>query len=112
MNRTPDVEAEITILSAKQGGRPVLSGYRPAHKMKDDYLTTGIHEYLSCDRILPGQTVCGHITFITPEAYPHCLWIGREIDMQEGDRVVGRARITKIFNPLLEKSAKNSPSAG
>jgi len=100
--RTPDVEAEITLLA--EGGRqtPAYSGYRPAHKVRDDYLTTGVHHYIGCDELLPGQTVRGTITFITPEIYPHCLWVGRVIDIQEGGRVVGRARITRIMNALLE----------
>lgn len=105
MPRSPDVEAEITLLPTDQGGRqgPARSGYRPAHKVKEDYLTTGVHNYFDCDEVFPGQTVRGTIAFITPEVYPHCLWVGREIDIQEGSRVVGRARITKILNPLLEK---------
>src|ERR1044071_1842613 len=105
MTRSADVEAEITLFATEQGGRqsPALSGYRPAHKVRDDYLTTGIHTYFDCDQVLPGQTVRGSITFITPEVYSHCLWVGREVDVQEGSRVVGRARITKIRNPVLEK---------
>jgi len=103
----PDVEAEITLLSTADGGRqtPASSGYRPAHKVRDDYLTTGVHLYLGCDEVLPGRTVRGTITFITPEVYPHCLWVGREIDIQEGGRVVGRARITRIMNAVLDKDA-------
>lgn len=46
----------------------------------------------------------GTITFLSPEAYPHSLWIGKKIGIQEGTRVVGHATITKIFNPLLCKS--------
>ena len=106
MTPSPDVEAEFTLLTAEQGGRrsaPVLSGYRPAHKVRDDYLTTGYHTYLDCDQVLPGQTARCSIEFLSPEAYPHSLWAGREIDVQEGDRLIGRVRITKIFNPLLEK---------
>jgi translation elongation factor EF-Tu-like GTPase len=100
----PDVEAEITLLPTAEGGRqgPAFSGYRPHHKVRDDYLTTGLHRYIGCDEVLPGQTVRGTIAFITPEAYPHCLWVGRVIDIQEGSRVIGRARITRIMNALLE----------
>jgi len=103
----PDVEAEITLLPTIEGGRETAarSGYRPAHKVREDYLTSGMHQYIGCDAVLPGQTVRGTITFITPEAYPHCLWVGRVIDIQEGSRVVGRARITKIMNVLLEVTA-------
>ena len=105
--RAPDVEAEITLFSSAEGGRqtPAQSGYRPQHKIREDYLTSGTHHYIGCTEVLPGQTVKGTITFITPEAYPHCLWVGREIDIQEGGRVYGRARITKILNPLLEKTS-------
>lgn len=103
--RTPDVEAEISLLA--DGGRqtPAHSGYRPSHKVRDDYLTTGVHHYIGCDEVLPGQTVRGTITFLTPEVYPHCLWVGRVIDLQEGGRVVGRAQITKIMNAILETNA-------
>ena len=72
--------------------------YRPHHKVREDYLTTGIHHYFDCAEALPGQTVRGTITFITPEVYPYCLWVGRVVDIQEGSRVIGRARITRIMN--------------
>lgn len=87
------------------GGRSsaVSSGYRPQHKVLDDYQTTGIHDYLGRAQVLPGETVKGTITFITPEAYPKCLWIGRIIEIQEGSRIIGQAKITKIMNPLLER---------
>jgi translation elongation factor EF-Tu-like GTPase len=102
----PDVEAEVTLLSAEEGGRhkSVSSGYRPQHVVREDYFTTGVHEYLDCDEVLPGQTAQAKIKFITPEAYPHCLWVGRVIQLQEGNRIVGSAKIVKIFNPLLEKT--------
>jgi elongation factor Tu len=105
--RPPDVEAEITLLPTAEGGRqgPAFSGYRPHHKVRADYLTTGIHQYLDCAEVFPGQTVRGTITFITPEVYPHCLWVGRVIDIQEGSRVIGRACITRIINALLETNA-------
>lgn len=101
----PDVEAEITLLSTAEGGRsaPAWSGYRPGHAVREDYVTTGVHHYIGCEKVSPGETVRGTITFITPEAYPNCLWIGREIDIQEGSRIIGRARITRIFNAMLEK---------
>lgn len=105
LNRQPDVEAEITLLPTADGGRKMaaFSGYRPHHKVRDDYLTSGVHHYIGCDEVSPGQTVQGTITFLMPEAYPDCLWLGREIDIQEGGRVIGRARITRILNSLLEK---------
>jgi elongation factor Tu len=103
--RTPDVEAEITFFA--EGGRQTAahSGYRPAHKVRDNYLTTGVHHYIGCDEVLPGQTVRSAITFITPEVYPYCLWVGRVIDIQEGSKLLGHVRITRIMNALLETDA-------
>ena len=46
-------------------------------------------------------TAKGTITFVSPEAYPHCLWEGKKIPIQEGERVVGYATVLKVFNELL-----------
>lgn len=32
--------------------------------------------------VIPNTKIKGTITFITPEAYPNCLWVGKEIDIQ------------------------------
>ncbi|UKS27364.1 hypothetical protein LOZ80_39045 [Paenibacillus sp. HWE-109] len=100
-----DVEAIITFLESKDGGRSrnVFNGYRPNHLIKDDYLTTGVHHYYDMEEVVLGKSVYGTITFISPEAYPHCLWVGKIINIQEGSRIVGYAEITKIFNDLLIK---------
>lgn len=100
MNRTADVEAVFEFNGTRSG--PAFDGYRPAHLITDNYLTTGIHHYYQTNAVPPKGTAKGTITFLTLEAYPHCLWIGKKINIQEGDRVVGYAVITKIFNSLLE----------
>ena len=101
INRPPDVEVLFEFNLVRK--RAVWDGYRPAHLIKEDYLTTGIHHYYEVDFVNPGGTAKGTITFITPEAYPHCLWIGKKINIQEGARVVGHATIIDIYNPLLKK---------
>jgi len=100
-----DVEAIITFLKTEEGGRiyPCVSGYRPAHLIKEDYLTTGVHYYYDKEEALLGESVTGTITFITPEAYPHCLREGKTITIQEGSHIVGYAKITKIFNDILKE---------
>ncbi len=105
--RAPDVEAEFTMLATSAGGRqgPAFSGYRPAHKVRDDYLTSGEHQYLDSEQVFPGQTARCTISFLTPEVYPQCLWVGRVLDVQEGRHLVGHARITRILNPILERPA-------
>jgi translation elongation factor EF-Tu-like GTPase len=100
-----DIEAKITFLITEEGGRkhPAFSGYRPAHLVKDGYLTTGIHQYYDREKVELGETVLGTITFVTTEAYPECLWVGKRISIQEASHIVGFAEITKIFNKTLLK---------
>ena len=41
MNRSPDVEVIFEFNGTRQN--PAYDGYRPAHLVTDNYLTTGIH---------------------------------------------------------------------
>ena len=78
---------------------PVKSGYRPHHLVKDDYMTTGVHQYFNMDQVAPGEIAYATITFITPEAHPHCLYVGKIIQISEGERIVGYATVIKVLNP-------------
>ena len=102
--RSPDVEVVFEFNDIKT--KPIYDGYRPAHLVKDDYLTTGIHKYNEVECVYPNTRVKGTITFITPEAYPNCLWIGKEIIIQEGSIVVGKATVVKVLNKTLEVSCE------
>ncbi len=99
VDRFPDVEAIFEFNGTRSN--PVYDGYRPAHLVTDNYLTTGVHHYYNVESVPPDGTAKGTITFITPEAYPHCLWVGKKIRIQEGGRIIGYATITDIYNPLL-----------
>ncbi len=103
-----DVQAEISFVQTEKGGRqgPALSGYRPAHKVRDDYLTTGLHNYIDKVIVWPGDTVLTDIKFLSPEHYPSCLWVGKNINVQEGNKIVGYAKITRIYNKILEASSQ------
>ncbi len=104
LNLNPDVEVIFKFNGTRKG--PAYSGYRPAHLIKDDYLTTGVHNYIKPLVALPTSEIFGTISFITPEVYPHCLWIGKITNIQEGERIVGSAEIIKILNPILELEDK------
>lgn len=99
MNSSPDVEVVFEFNGTRM--TPATDGYRPAHLVTDNYLTTGIHHYYHVDSVPPNGTAKGTITFLSPEAYPHCLWVGKRMKIQEGGRIIGYATITKIFNSLL-----------
>lgn len=101
----PDIEAIVFFLPTSEGGkaRAVMSGYRPNHLVKEDYLTSGHHEYLDKQLVAPGESATAQIWFLAPEQYPHTMWVGANIPVQEGARLVGYAKVTKVFNELLAK---------
>ena len=101
LNLPPDVEVLFEFIGVRKW--KIHDGYRPSHLVTDNYLTTGIHHYYDVDFVAPDGSAKGTIKFITPEAYPRCLWIGKRIAIQEGARIVGWATVTKIYNAVLEK---------
>lgn len=99
LEKQPDIEVVFKFNGTRKSS--VVDGYRPAHLVTENYLTTGVHHYYQKSIVPPDGTAKGTITFLTPEEYPHCLWVGKEINIQEGERIVGCAVITKIFNQIL-----------
>lgn len=103
MELNPDVEAVFEFVSFRKNN--VYEGYRPAHLVCDNYLTTGLHHYYDLQEDAEGM-LKGTIVFVSPEAYPHSLWIGKKVVMYEGAKIIGYATITQIFNPILDKGER------
>lgn len=100
MEPNPDIEVVFEFNGTRQ--HPAFDGYRPAHLVRDDYLTTGVHHYYNVDKVASDGTAKGTITFLSPEYYPNGLWVGKRIRIQEGAKVIGYATVMKIFNPVLD----------
>lgn len=103
MQLKPDVEAIFEFIGSRKD--KLYEGYRPAHLIHENYLTSGVHSYYNLG-VDTDKELKGTITFISPEAYPACLWIGKQITMYEGKTVVGHATITNIFNSILCENKK------
>ncbi len=101
----PDIE--VLFQFNNQRRFPTRDGYRPAHLVLPDCLTTGVHHYYDVDSVMPYEIVRGTITFIRPDDYPNTMYIGKKIPIQEGERIVGYATVTKILNPALQ--ARETP---
>ena len=104
--RPPDVEAFFSFNDVRKS--PARDGYRPAHRLTDTCLTTGVHYYYHVGSVPPGASARGTITFLSPEAYPHCLWVGKRIPMQEGAHVVGYALTTRSCRRKSRKRERQS----
>jgi hypothetical protein len=107
MNRQSDFDGEFRLFETRESGKEnaVLSGYRPLHKLYENHLSSGNHEYPEKGQVAPGEVARVRVWLITPAVYPGCLWLGRELDVMEGPaRVVGKLTITRIFNEILSGS--------
>lgn len=105
----PDIEAEIRFLTTEEGGRrtPVKSGYRPPHDFDlKDGLIDARHDFVGTEWVEPGGSVTSQLTFLAPEFLAGRLRPGFEFCVCEASRIVGRGRITKIFNKALLESGE------
>jgi len=100
-----DIEAEITLLTTEEGGRqtPAFSGYR-SQFYYDGHDWDAVQNYIGVTEVYPGQTVTAELAFLNPQCHVEKLFPGKEFLLREGQRVVGRGKVTKILN--LEKSAE------
>ena len=96
-----DIEVIFKFVTDKK--RTFCNGYRPAHLVEENYLTTGVHHYYNVEKVSSGEEIKGAITFISPEFYPACMWVGKKILMYDGSANIGYATVLKIFNTILEK---------
>ena len=104
----PDILAEVEYFKGTKDSRetPCTSGYRPAHQVTDEYLTTGEHIYFENDVVWPGESAKVYVKFLSPEIYPHCLWVGKELNVNEASKIVGRLTVKEIYNELLQAANK------
>lgn len=97
----PSVEVEFKFNHQRQ--TPVKDGYRADHRFDEQHIAIGVHHYQGVSQVSPGESAFGTISFVAPEYYPHSLYEGKEILIQEGEKVVGSATVIKINSPILKK---------
>lgn len=105
-SRPPDLEAEISLLPAEQGGRrtPAVSGYRPSHDFNvPGTLNDALHEYIE-GSLRPGDTGRALLWLLAPEAQAGRLHPGFEFTVQEGARIVGKGKVLRVLNATLQQA--------
>jgi hypothetical protein len=100
-HRQPDIEVmfELTSLRVEGDQKVVLSGYRPIYEIHADYWTSAHHEFIGVEQVVTGEHALAKVWLLSPEAYPHSLWIGRTLRVAEGSRIIGVAEVLSIINP-------------
>ena len=109
MQRAPDLIGRFHLLATAEGGRrtPARSGYRPQHAIHENYQTSGEHLYPELEWLAPGEITVAHVSLVTPEAYPNCLWVGRVLQVSEGQHIVGNLLVTEVLNESLVCNPEN-----
>ena len=83
----------------------VKDGYRADHRFDEQHIAIGVHHYQGVSQVSPGESAFGTISFVAPEYYSHSLYEGKEILIQEGEKIVGRATVIKVNSPILERES-------
>ena len=90
-----DFEAEVYVLSKKEGGRhtPFFPGYRPQFYFRTTDVTGAVELPAEVEMVMPGDNV--HLTgrLISPIAMED----GLRFAIREGGRTVGAGVVTKIL---------------
>ena len=95
------VEAWLHLRPRAGGGRrnPVFSGYRAGwqipHRDGEPTNNDGPIELVDAERLALGETGLGRIRPIAPESWRD-LMVGDEIEMREGQRIVGVAKVMAL----------------
>ena len=93
------IEAEITFLTSKDGGRKknVTNGYRPQlHYDGRDW--DACHEYPDVKQAEPGQKVRTYLTFLSPKNHAGRIYKGMAFLIREGKKIVGYGSVTRILD--------------
>lgn len=96
--KKPEIEAEIYYLTAAENGRknPVWNGYR-GQFYYDERDWDASQEFLNKESCTPGETVRVILRTLSPDFHVGKFWVGKEFEIREGSRTVGRGKILKII---------------
>jgi len=96
-------DCEAIVKNERESKNWFATKFRPVFDIREDYKTSGQIDLIDKEGLNFGEEGLANITFLSHEAYPRTLWIGRKITFGgEGKNISGYVIVTKIFNKLLE----------
>lgn len=104
----PELEAEIYYLQHEEGGRksPVYSGYR-GQFYYDGQDWDAPQLFVDKEIYNPGETVKAYLQTLSPKAHIGKFYVGKEFEIREGAKTVGKGRITKVIRSDFKVDNKN-----
>lgn len=100
----PELEVEIYYLTTEEGGRktPVRNGYR-GQFYYDDCDWDAKQEFINIEECAPGQSVRAYLKTLSPEYHHGKFFEGKEFEIREGARVVGKGKVLKVLCSDFQK---------
>ena len=94
----PELEAEIYYLTVEEGGRKscVCSGYRGQFYYDGINYDAG-QEFIDKEYCNTGEIVKVYLQTLSPNNHIGKFYIGKEFEIREGNKTVGKGKITKII---------------
>lgn len=96
----PELQADIYYLTEQEGGRrtPVASSYRGQfHYNGKDF--DAMQQFIDKPWCQLGETVQVFLQTASPEFHAGQFYVGKEFEIREGSKIVGKGTITKILRP-------------
>ncbi len=96
--RRKDIEVQLTFLPREESGRyiPFYSGFRRQfHYDCGDW--DALFDLGDIPFAQPGETVIAVLTFLSPDAHVGKLYPGKGFLLREGQRILGKGRVTRIL---------------
>jgi hypothetical protein len=88
------IRADLRLLPSGESGRssPIESGYRSLARFEGSASDFGFELELEADRLAPGESGMGRLSFWAVEELPEFL-AGQSFELREGSRVVGHGTV-------------------
>lgn len=99
-------DAVVLVTNERYSRKAFGNNYRGCCELKEDIFTSSILQTFDGDEISFLQSKLCYVNFLSPEAYPYTLWVGRRVNLYEGNQCVGTIVVEEIKNPLLDRNAK------
>ena len=99
-------DAVVLVTNERCSKTPFGKKYWGCCAIKEDYQTSVCFQTVDGNDMVYEQPSRCYVNFITPNIYPHTLWIGREIELYEGKLLVGTMVIEEIKNSILDRNSQ------
>ncbi len=99
-------DAVVTVINCRHSKNPFGKNYRGCCEIQEKNFTSVCFQTIDGNDMIYEQPHRCFVNFLTPEAYPYSLWVGRKIELYEGKYHVGTMVIEEIMNKNLDRNTE------